>query len=133
MDIPFARKVLEFAEQNHDDFRYNQSIWYNPNYTTYSGEIAIDTSGEQTAMLQSTWCGTSACLAGIACILSPEATINPERMTVTVNNGQPTRFDQAAKELIGLTEDQAFSIFHVCNEDLALQRLRDAITEAETL
>jgi hypothetical protein len=92
LDIPYCRKVLEFAEDVHEDFRHNQMTFYTHNE-----------------------CTTSACMGGIACLLAPNVVIKHVRGCigrVPVVDGTPESWVPTATKLMGLTEYQAQHLFY---------------------
>ncbi len=110
--IPFARKVLEFAETEHPDFQFDmRSFW---------GTIS---------------CGTSACLAGTAVFLDPEVEI---KHGVPFLAGQPILTSMSAvgverrgAQLMGLDPTEANRLFYTMSNFCALKILRELIEEAE--
>ena len=110
LDIPFCRKVLEFAKAEHKDFTFNMHYWHAPTQSLYS----------------TTACGTTACLAGTAVHLSPEAEI-VDRMEGVGDccavgssedygryieiDGEPYSWSGAGAKLMGLDSTTAFELF----------------------
>lgn len=136
MDVPFCRKVLEFASAEHEDsdYRFDMNQWFR-----LTGDPVI--------------CETTACLAGTAVMLSPEAEVVSwtqdayagQHRVVTINGevvGSPTdTFIQAGMALMGLTREEAHQLFMPMNYEQsidsptlnrqALDRLAEMIEEAE--
>lgn len=139
LNIPFCRKVLEYAEQEQgDDYQFDMAVWYSPYYR-------MDQNTRQQVV-----CKTTACLAGTAVMLTPEAEVDKVDDRVFID-GESMEFDVAGAKLMGLTNGQAKHLFYPLNyyqnaEDftrsnggkfnehinrLALQRLRGYIEQAE--
>jgi hypothetical protein len=124
LDVPFARKVLEFARQEHDDFKFDMRIWWD---TTAHW---VDDQGVNR-------CGTAACLAGTAVHLHPDVTINSTDGITTSFTYQGREWGNVsllAKELLGLPEDECDQdgdphLFYTSNSE-ALLELENMITKA---
>lgn len=124
LDIPFARKVLDYARQEHDDFNFDMSHWY-------MRASWIGTGGQR-------HCGTAACLAGTAVFLHPEVAgqIRHDNLPMFSYQGKIRHPSYLGQELLGLTdedyldEDGSPLIFYMDNRQ-ALDTLERYITEAE--
>lgn len=123
VDIPFARKVLEFAQTEHEDFTFDMGCWY-----------AVQTS----SMLGPT-CGTTACLAGTAVHLTPGAEIvhvNGQGRMIKID-GELYSWTRAGAKLLGLDFYTAASLFSAPATTpqeanaIGLQRLEELIALAE--
>lgn len=116
LDIPMARKVLEFLQIEHEDFKHDQGPYYSKSMDGF--------------------CGTSACVAGTAVMLCPEAEIvsllkeSEEDFEVDLR-GVRTGWREAGRDILGLTDKQSDSLFYCAYEDLALERLGHWIEIAE--
>lgn len=112
LDIPFCQKVLDFAKGEHKDFTFNMHYWH------------IDT--RQIFGAAESACGTTACLAGTAVHLSPEAEIveklgkNDPMIMVGCDedygryieiDGQPYSWSGAGAKLMGLDPTTAHRLF----------------------
>ena len=129
LNIPFCRKVLEYAEHEQgDDYRFDMRYWYVP---TYRRDLITR---------QQVICNSTACLAGTAAMLAPEAEIDPVDDIVVIDN-ETMEFTAAGAKLMGLTEEQARKLFIPTEyqdyqwldqlNELALERLRQYIIQAE--
>ncbi len=106
LDIPFCRKVLEFAEDEYPDFRHDQATFYTRWLNGLSG-------------CQPLQCGTSACMAGIANMLSDRVEIHPnpdvglmgQVSHLVYRNGNFDTWDHSAMMLMGLGSGQAKALF----------------------
>lgn len=116
--LPMARKVLEFARAEHDDFTFDMGNWYVSN-----------------------GCGTSACLAGTAAHLSPEVTLEKVGRTILrpmlrLEDGtEMWSVGMIGKTVLGLSEDVCDedgdpTIFYTSNKS-ALRELEEYIKESE--
>jgi hypothetical protein len=117
LDIPFARKVLEFAQAEHTDFTHNQRCVF---FTD------VDDSGHV--------CGTTACLAGIATMLAPNVEVigwvGQQDFMFSVD-GRQMGWMQAGAKLMGLSSLQASSLFTCLEDSQALRILEFYIKKAE--
>lgn len=120
LDIPLARKVLEYARAEHEDFKFHMGTWFDPISKW------VDSTGVSR-------CGTAACLAGAACYLHPEVTV------LGWNNFQYQGKNYSAMRLgeilLGLQDfphdvNGDPEIFFGSNEE-ALRSLQDYIEAAE--
>lgn len=124
LDIPFARKVLEYAQKEHDDFKFRMAGWIDTNAHW------LDESGQSR-------CGTAACLAGTAAWIHPDVTppTDPWGEYFTYQ-GSARHVSGLGKELLGLTEGKYLDddgdpeVFYM-NDEEALETLGRYITEAE--
>ena len=103
MNIEKLKKLKEWilAEPR----RYNQSFW-------------IDGKGSKAVTEQKPPCGTTACLAGSACLMEgykPKFIMNNEAMgaysVVFPNTSETFLIDEEAMEILGLTARQAYYLF----------------------
>lgn len=126
MDIPLARKVLEHVEIEHTDFTHRQATFY------WTPEIEAAYSKLYGHSYSPNVCNTQACLAGTAALLSPEAEIVVIGIESHVEvNGERMDWEDAGRQLLGLTHGQGQSLFYEFNNEAAIARLRNMITEAE--
>lgn len=107
--IPFARKVLEYAQQEHDGYTFDMSVFWT---TSMSG------------------CHTSACLAGTAVLLDPEVQIINGWPRCRSKNNLREGIPERAMELMGLNIHEAVALFYTSNTE-ALTMLQKLIEEAE--
>jgi hypothetical protein len=116
LDIPFARKVLDFAKLPPPGFIHDQNV-----------------------VLRENECGTSCCIAGICTLLSPDCValgdyhpVTGERLSQSmwVVNDQVMNWQQTATALLGLSIPKASALFVSDNEN-ALELLESYIAEAE--
>jgi len=126
LDIPFCRKVLEFAEIEHSDFKHRQAVFF----AKHDADAATQESWEEFEYAHP--CGTVGCLAGIACMLSGELnTVALHRNGLVIMDvAEPYWVDVGAR-IMGLTSAQADDLFWEMDEAVALARLRSYIKEAE--
>ncbi len=120
MHVNFSQQVLDFAQKHQEPksrFRHDQDFFYAENE-----------------------CGTAACLAGIACMLSSDVEIR----NVTVDdedsgyegfepfvNGKQAEWDDEAQRLMGLTPGQANDLFYTFDNEEAIALLQEYIEDAE--
>ena len=127
MDIPFARKVLEFVEIEHDDTVHRQKTFY--------WSPAMEESWRFRYRLPSYYdqgCKTAACICGTAVMLSPNAEIAVEYTSAVVMfDGRMSCWTVAGKQLLGITDDQAQVLFYEMDDKKAIGILRDYIEQAE--
>jgi hypothetical protein len=128
LNIPFCRKVLDFAVEEHEGFWHDQCTFY----------------------AQHVVCGTRACVAGIANMLSPDVEIvkieypaatlmscKGSLLTYSLSHlpevdGELQSWDYSAQQLMGLTSKQADALFwESLTNQSAIDRLRRYIEEAE--
>lgn len=111
-NIPLARKVLEFAEQEHDDFEFNMDNWFTA--AEYLGKKKL--------------CNTTACLAGTAALLAPNAEIDGIGMTI---DGDWYAHEDGGAILLGLSSSVVDYLFYFDTNERALDTLRAMIKYAE--
>jgi hypothetical protein len=112
-NIPLARKVLEFAEEEHDDFDFDMGDWFSE--AKFRGKKKI--------------CNTSACLAGTAAFLAPEAKVDVLGIVI---GRDWFNHEEGGAYLLGLTERAGSSLFYNYLNYEALDMLRAMIEYAET-
>lgn len=112
-NLPLARKVLEYVTEEHDDFVFDMGTWFDQK------QYGI--------------CKTSACLAGTAIYLSPEANIEATvnyNARVTIDSASYS-FGEAGRQLLGLTAEQK-DLFYCTNTE-AIKRLKWMVEQAEKM
>lgn len=120
LDIPFARKVLDYVQNHPDEFEMN-----------HFGE-------------RGSACGTSACIAGWAMELHPESKpvwtkvdswIKDEHDLHVLGgaeiDGEFYNEETAGRMLLGLTPDQSENLFYTGDNAAAIELLEGYITDAE--
>lgn len=122
MNITFAKKVLEYAENEPRGFEFNMSWWFSPGLGRHSPD-------------DDNLCGTSACLAGTAVWLHPEMKINfgdiiSAPVPRVMDRGEPSNWEKAGARALGITRVEADTLFYRSNRD-AIARLRRLIELAE--
>src|SRR6266404_2411434 len=102
--IPFARKVLEYAQEEHEGYTFDMGVFWATSMSGMSG------------------CNTSACLAGTAVLLDPE---------VQIVGGWPrgVQIPERAMQLLGLDIHEAVALFYT-TDTAALSMLQALIEEA---
>jgi hypothetical protein len=135
LDIPFCRKVLEYAqaEKACEDYEFDMGVWAERRY-----QLERDERGRF-----KTWkCATAACLAGTAVMLDPCSKLvfshrclfgdgDGAASVVGVRvGGQITTVGSRALELMGITDEG--DLFG-STEDEALRVFADWIRRAEEL
>lgn len=118
--VPFARKVLEYAEQEHEDYKFDMGTFWNPIYRNPSG-----------VWQEQLVCGTQACLAGTAVFLDSEVSIKlgfPYRGGFELDDEE---IEERGRELLGLSGVEKSQLFYVDGNEVALSMLRRWIEEAE--
>jgi len=113
-NLPLARKVLEYAEHEHDDFKFDMGDWYEKIYE-------LNKAGKQI-------CKTSACLAGTAAFLAPNAEID-ECNGICVDN-ENYGYEEGGMILLGIGLVTAKILFYADDDD-ALSLLRQMVEYAE--
>lgn len=130
LNIPLARKVLEFVETEHEGFQHNQRIFFmTPGMWELWGlahPSAI--TGEDRSVDR---CGTTACIAGTACMLDPDTEVGISSDGVYIVNGKMAHWDRHAAKLLGLDDRQRADLFFTFNESVAIRMLRGYIETAE--
>lgn len=131
LDIPFCNKVLEYAEATQPGFLHRQMTFF----------CTQDANAEDRSfwenVLKAHNCGTVACLAGVACMLSPSIEMKPMThhqgavLHEPFVDGRMVNWLEAAAEVMGLTEKQAHKLFWNFDNEIALDMLRDWIKLAE--
>ena len=138
MDIPFCRKVLEFASAEHEstDYRFDMNHWFQ------QGMMVVQTHNHQVQ----TRCETTACLAGTAILLSPDAEVTTSvdyEQIVSINGKRVDgswSFIKVGAQLMGISECLANWLFmpeyyeYEGDSELnaqALARLAQMIEDAE--
>jgi hypothetical protein len=122
-NIPLARKVLEHIEHELGDDLFDMSDWGHQFTRLVYQRDEHGRFAQGSAEVQ---CGTSACIAGWACLLDPDTDVrfyDRGHQMYIVGNSVASR----AMELLGLDDDR---LFRGPNED-AIKRLRAAIQRAE--
>jgi hypothetical protein len=127
MDIPFARKVLEFVEIEHEDIVHKQRSFY---WTPAMENAYTDAYGERSGYLNE--CKTAACIAGTACLLAPNVEFVIDGCDARVwMDGEQSNWLLTGQRLLGITSEMAESLFWNMNDRAAVEQLRTMITEAE--
>lgn len=126
INVPFMRKVLEYLETNPQ--KHEQGCWAWTDVTTIE---AIDTSYD---------CGTVACMAGWAVLLSGtgrwynsvccEACASTPELEAVID-GISYQVQEGAEKLLGLTWEQADRLFSGGNSRDDLWELADEYTFGE--
>lgn len=133
VDILFVRKVLEFVENEHSDFKHEQSTFFmTPELAETMmphGVIFVDEKATTFPQAYGQNCKTAACIAGTACMLDPDTTFTASGTPQV--NGQDVVWDQRAAQLLGLDLATANSIFWEMDEQDAIDKLRDHLTHLE--
>src|SRR5690349_13089746 len=109
-DIAFVRKVLEFVENEHSDFKHEQGLFVmTPEIAKHQlrrdGAVFM-ADGDEMGEFEARFgvdCKTAACIAGTACLLDPDVTIDHDGEPVV--DGKVVRWDDHAQKLLGLPDD----------------------------
>lgn len=118
----FAREVLAYVEREHADFEFDMTMFYQ------SPVEAADLYHKPVDI-----CKTSACLAGAAALLHPDANIvHRETFTDVQFHGVDSDWDEIGQKTLGLT-DEGTMIFWVDSNEMAIDYLRQMIKMAEEL
>ena len=113
----FAKQVLAYAETKRPGFKFNMAKWFG-------------------RWKNQTGCGTSACLAGIVGILSPDVEIRPYTAPFSTGwlafvDGYEINWIELAEQRLGLPYGMTYWLCNTFNERRALDMLREYIAEAE--
>ena len=131
MDIPFARKTLEFIELHREDGAFNMSHWARRN------PPKRDAQGRFTAE-DGDFCRTSACIAGQAVLLDPQFKklewVTDRRGQFADNtilqDGTSVDIETRGRQLLGLSENITNSLFYIDDEE-AVDALRMLIERVD--
>lgn len=114
--LPLAKKVLEKITQ--------EPQWFNMNHWFDKCEVVVDGRNR---------CGTTACLAGWAMLLSGEFKLDYYGEPILTNTGS---YEENGARLLGLpieeVRDPGGNLFY-SDEYEAIDRLRELIAEAEAV
>lgn len=112
-NLPLARKVLEYAEEDHDDFVFDMGDWFT---AAKYGEHGLKI------------CNTSACLAGTAALLAPEAKVDGNGIWI---DDEWFAHDDGGAKLLGISGFTVDLLFYTKSNEHALDLLRQMIEYAE--
>lgn len=126
LNLPLARKVLEFVEIEHEDFFHDQRIFFmTPSMWKQWGRLHRDS--EFSGPINK--CGTTACLAGTACMLDPDTEVGIDSEGLyTLNGKSGVNWAEHAAGLLGLDDTHLFFVY---DNKVAIQILRGYIRKAE--
>lgn len=115
--VPFARKVLEFAEQEHEDYQFDMGTFWGSFWDTINS--------------QRQKCGTAACLAGTAVFMDPEVSVKDGEPYLAGEQLDEDGIEIRGRELMGLSVIESCDLFYIGSNGRALAELRRLIEEAE--
>lgn len=117
MNIKLAKKVIEHVKKYPDQHK-QESYLDNPNH----GYSLEDITKPRKDILE---CGTTACLAGWALVLSPR------KKRQEIVNQKFIDWTEAGSLALGIESQAGYNLFNIMNEQLAIDTLKEMIAEAE--